>query len=292
MVAELLLGDIHSKKQRREFYSPTSFQVPLIKQTNKEEITINSYQLVLKNTNTITNSYVNSEIPPHLMQKPHLPPMIWGEWISSRCEIRPLDVYLLRHFSFDEDTSRWVGEHKFYSDPFCTFAKFIITASGRFKFSPKISKLHGVTSIDFQIEKATLTALDYRVIKDMRLEGFCGIGEWKVKEPKELATTNGCISLGLIIPSIQFDIIKIEMDYEGSWLLFLGQVDTNNMPSDEDERPTAFQLPLVKCGEKPIYIDKLIEKLEKKLYFTSSTTRHLWPVNSLIVTIVLLLILR
>lgn len=289
--AELLLGDIHSRKNRREFYSPTIFQEPLIKWSKGENITIDDYQLIIKNSVTVSNSLIKSKIPPHLMEKPHLPPMIWGEWTSTRCEIRPMDVYLLRRFVFNEKDSSWVGEHKFFADPFCTYSKFIITASGHFEFSPSVSPMLGVTNIDFKIERATITALDLSVVADMRLQNFCGIGVYIIGQPKELGPTNGCMCLGLVIPSEQLDIVKIEMDYEGAMLLFLGQVDTDNKTLNEDERPTAFQLPMVKCGEQAVYSENLIETLEKRLHFNNSI-RRTWTVNSLFATILLLLILR
>ncbi|RZB77457.1 APCDD1-like, partial [Asbolus verrucosus] len=170
---ELLLGDIHTNKKRREFYSPTSFQVPLLRLTKEENITVHKHQFLVKTSNAIpTNLITNIKTPPHLIEKPHLPPYIWGEWTSTRCEIRPLDVYLLRHFSFYEN--------------------------------------------------------DFR-----------------------------------------YDIVKVEMDYKGSWLLFLGQADTNNLPTTANERPTAFQLPLVKCGEVVGFSENLNERLERKFFFGS-----------------------
>ncbi|KAJ3663253.1 hypothetical protein Zmor_007556 [Zophobas morio] len=265
---ELLLGDIHTNKRRREFYSPTSFQVPLLRHTKGENFTLHKHQFMVINSNTLSANFMtNVKTPPHLIEKPHLPPYIWGEWTSSRCESRPLDVYLMRHFSFYEDDLQWVGEHKFFSDPFCTYPKFIVTAAGHFTIVGDSHAMKGVSDVDFQIERASLTALDQRVITEMRLPGFCGIGQWKVNVPKELATTKGCLYLGISIPSTRYDILKLEMDYKGSWLLFLGQADTSNFPNSENERPTAFQLPLMKCGQKITFTENLRERLEGRFYF-------------------------
>lgn len=266
MEMELLLGDIHSNEKRRELYSPTSFQIPLLRQSRGESITIGKQEYWIKNTNTLATNNVNMRTPPHLNKKPHLPPFISGEWISSRCEIRPMDVYLLRRFSFDQSESKWIGEHKFFADPFCTYAKFIVTAAGRFFLSPFSEEVQWSTNIDFHIDRATLTALEEKVITDMRLTGFCGVGEWKANVPKELGPTNGCLYLGIVIPSIRFDVVKMEMDYRGVWLLFLGQADTNNLPTMDNERPTAFQLPLVKCREVATFSAGLRELLERRLY--------------------------
>jgi hypothetical protein len=290
---ELLLGDIHSNKKRREFYSPTSFQVPLLRQTKGENITVQKHQFLVKTSNTLpTNFMTNIKSPPHLIEKPHLPPYIYGEWVSTRCEIRPLDVYLLRHFSFYEDDSTWVGEHKFFSDPFCTYPKFIVTAAGHFSLVGPSEVMTGVSNIDFQIETASLTALDARVITEMRLPGFCGVGQWKVNVPKELATTNGCIYLGIFIPSVRFDVVKVEMDYQGSWLLFLGQADTNNLPTTMSDRPTAFQLPLVKCGEGISFSESLKDKLERSFYYGSGSQRRIGKVMAVLYCLLVFCVFR
>jgi hypothetical protein len=277
------LGGHPLQQKRREFYSPTSFQVPLLRQTKGENITVQKHQFLVKTSNTLpTNFMTNIKSPPHLIEKPHLPPYIYGEWVSTRCEIRPLDVYLLRHFSFYEDDSTWVGEHKFFSDPFCTYPKFIVTAAGHFSLVGPSEVMTGVSNIDFQIETASLTALDARVITEMRLPGFCGVGQWKVNVPKELATTNGCIYLGIFIPSVRFDVVKVEMDYQGSWLLFLGQADTNNLPTTMSDRPTAFQLPLVKCGEGISFSESLKDKLERSFYYGSGSQRRIGKVMAVL----------
>ncbi|KAF2897402.1 hypothetical protein ILUMI_08773 [Ignelater luminosus] len=44
------------------------------------------------------------------------------------------------------------------------------------------------------------------------------------------------------------------MNYQGSWLLFLGQADTENRRGTAGTRPTAFQLPLIKCGGEQDFI--------------------------------------
>lgn len=267
MKMELLLGDIHSNSRHRQFYSPTSFQVPLIKQVKNEVVSINRHSYIIKSVNTIpTNVFTTGNTPPHLIEKPHLPPYIWGEWTSTRCEVRPMGLYLTRRFSFYSDDSTWIGEHKFYSDPFCKIPKFIVTAAGHFTLNGPNKHLKGTTNIDFEIERASLTVLDQKMIYDMRLPGLCGQDEWEVNVPKELSSTNGCMQLGITLPSKQFDIVKMEMDYKGSCLLFMGQIETDSLHVATNERPTAFQLPLIKCGEVATYSQALRDILHDNMY--------------------------
>ncbi|XP_030750860.1 protein APCDD1-like [Sitophilus oryzae] len=263
---ELLLGDIHTNYRLRQYHKPTSFQVPLIKQI-KEPVTVflNRHSYTVKDAHVIPqNLFTNPRTPPHLLEKPHLPPYIWGEWTSTRCESRPMGLYLTRTFSFYSEDQTWIGEHKFYSDPFCKIEKFTVTAAGRFMLGDQNKELKSATNIDFSIERASLMVIDEKMIYDMRLPGLCGLDEWEVNVPKELSTTGGCPQLGITLPSILHDILKIEMDYKGAILLFLGQVKTDifNTASDGSLRPSAFQLPLMKCGEVPAYSQGLRDFLD------------------------------
>lgn len=277
MTMELLLGDIHTNYRIREFYNPTSFQVPLVKQIKEETtVSINRHSYVIKYPNVMPMSvFSNGKTPPHLIAKPHLPPYIWGEWASTRCETRPMALFLTRRFSFYSEDSTWIGEHKFFADPNCKIPKFIVTAAGRFTLGDENKELRGTTNINFHIERASLTVLDRRMIYDMKLPGLCGTGEWTVHVPKELSTTNGCAPLGITLPSVLTDIVKLEVDYRGSFLLFLGQVHTDSLQTESTERPSAFQLPLVKCGVLANYSQSLRDILNSKFNHSSSNKLHM-----------------
>ncbi|KAL1517791.1 hypothetical protein ABEB36_001515 [Hypothenemus hampei] len=274
---ELLLGDIHSNEKMRQYYKPTSFQAPLVKQLKEPtQIFINRHTYVVKSSQAIPqNLFSNSKTPIHLNEKPHLPAYIWGQWASTRCESRPGGtLYLTRKFFFYPEDASWVGEHNFYSDPFCRIRKFVVTAAGSLLLQQSNDKLKGARNIDFKIKRATMTVQDAKMILDMQLEGHCGVGDWKVNVPKDLSITGGCYRLGIVLPSMQYDVVKVEMDFKGAWLLFLGQVDTDNIQqNDVSRRPTAYQLPLVKCGEIPNYTEDLWEILNDQTYGYSSGHR-------------------
>ncbi|XP_044757760.1 protein APCDD1-like [Coccinella septempunctata] len=274
MKMELLLGDIHSNPHLREVYNPTSFQVPLLKYSDNEIVTVNKHPYLIKNTNTMmSNVFTNAKIPPHLLVKLNLPPYIWGEWTSVRCEIRNMGLYLKRLFYFYSEDSTWIGEHKFYSDPFCTVIRFSVTAAGYMNTVGESKVIEGSYDIDFNIERASLTVMDQRMITDMHLTDTCGLDEWVVNVPKELSSTKGCLQLGIVLPSVLQDIVKIEMDFRGSLILFLGQSDSDNLPSLMKERPTAFQPPLMKCGDVTAYSQELRDILYDDLEISNEGNR-------------------
>ena len=79
--------------------------------------------------------------------------------------------------------------------------------------------------------------------------GTCGrSGEWHVGESHDVTTTGGCLGLGLKIPLIEHDLLKMESSRpRGSdLLLYLGQTHTTS--SDVNRRPTSYQPGLVRCA--------------------------------------------
>lgn len=256
---ELLLGDVHSRQEYRENYVPTAFQVPLIKSVKEYDnhvIGKRKYNLTTCHLCSLISER-NVKNPPHLMKKPYLPPYILGEWTSMRCEIRPMGLYLTRRFRFYSGDSTWIGEHKFYVDPFCILPKFTVTAAGHFKPSGVSTVVKGTTNFEFLIERASLTVLEQSMLTDMVHNRNCGSGPWELGVPRELSSTNGCLQLGILIPSIQYEIVRIDVDIRGSTLLLLGQADTDNQPRTKYQRPTAFQDPLVHCSNLPLSSENL-----------------------------------
>lgn len=269
---ELHLGDIHSNARMRQYYTPSSFQVPLVKLLKEpSQLFVNRRTYNVKPTKVVPQMIFSfRSSPPQLLEKPHLPPYIWGDWVSSRCETRPRgNLYLYRKFSFNSDDSSWIGEHYFHSDPFCKIPKFTATASGHFILQTVNKDNRGFSEIDFQIEETLLTVFEPQMIEFLGGTATnCGMGTWEINVTKELSQTGGCHQLGIVLPSVQRDVVKVEMDYTGSCLMFLGQVDTDfSMDSNGDrERPTAFQLPLSKCSGGSTYLPELWEILNQQMY--------------------------
>ncbi|XP_017772834.1 PREDICTED: protein APCDD1-like, partial [Nicrophorus vespilloides] len=289
---ELLLGDIHSRTEHRENYSPTSYQQPLINHIPDGSIVnVNSKNYTIKNNcNICANLFSSSKTPPHLFEKPHLPPFIWGEWTSTRCEIRPMGLYLTRKFNFFISNSEWVADHKFYDDPFCTIPKFVASVSGHFSLSAKNTVIPASTNIDLILENASLIIHSRRMVREMNLLKTCGPYNWKLGQAQDLSSTRGCAQLGILVPSVHYDIVKVEINYEGNCLLYLGQFDTDNMPTTNADRPSAFQEPLVKCGEAPNFIGEEDEYYDDLMMYNSSIqTQNL--IHILIMSIALIKLL-
>lgn len=220
--------------------------------TKEEELVVEGELYRIKATCGICSKFfVRNNSPPQLIAKPQLPPYVMGEWISARCENRPLGLYLTRNFTFtkSENGMVWIAEHKFYSDPFCIVPKFTVTASGTYSLGQSNQGIADSTEIDFSIEEASLSIYNRFMMHQMQSTQSCGTDLWRIGVPQQLSYSNGCLRLGLIIPSIQYDVMKVDIDYQGNFLLFLGQADTENLPRAPHERPTAFQPPLVKCGD-------------------------------------------
>lgn len=299
---ELFLGDIHSRPQNRDNYVPTAFQLPLIKYVKENENFVMGKRVYNLTTSPFSSLIAGRTIksPPHLMKKPNLPPYISGEWTSVRCETRPMGLYLTRRFRFYSGDLTWIGEHKFYVDPFCTFPKFTATAAGHFKSSQHNALVKGSTNFDFQIERASLTVFDRDMLDELKYSRSCGSGLWQLGIPRELSSTNGCLQLGILIPSIQYEIIRIDMDFRGSTLLLMGQADTENQPRTKYQRPTAYQDPLIHCSELPQYSENLRDILNTPIfgeigYFTTfeylQSSSSTFKVNTLLITLTLILFL-
>lgn len=191
--------------------------------------------------------------PPHLMAKPRLPAYLGGEWVSARCETRPLGLFLKRRLRFHVGDRSWHGEYRFYADPVCSVPTFTAAASGRYSRSPAASsKVEGGIDFDFRVEHAFLTILDRGMAQDLQGDSRCiAGGVWKVGVPRDLTPSRGCAPLGITVPSTEYELLRVEMDAQGNPLLLMGQPDTDNRKRGPRDRPTAYQLPLIHCRSLP-----------------------------------------
>ncbi|XP_026273849.1 protein APCDD1-like [Frankliniella occidentalis] len=250
---ELLLGDVHSRPDQRGTYRPTAFQVPLLRADQTHGCDV---------CHAVARASERS--PPILHARPRLPPYLGGDWVSSRCETRPLGLFLRRRLRVraagagaagGDAWMSWQGEYEFYSDPFCTTPTFTATEAGRYAVGGPSSQVLGALQADFRVERAALTVLDPGMVASLRADPRCGgglvLGEWQVGVPRDLTATHGCAPLGLVVPTVRYELVRVDMDSWGQSLLFLGQSDTENRRGGPSERPTAYQPPLVRCRGLP-----------------------------------------
>ncbi|KAK6634257.1 hypothetical protein RUM44_004868 [Polyplax serrata] len=239
---ELLLGDMHSRRVLE--YKPTAFQTPLLEVDHAHDCV--NCRMVAKGT---------ERAPPHLISKPQLPPLPHGQWVSRRCEVRPLGMFLTRRLSFDSRDRSWMAEYKFHADPFCTESSFAISSSGKYHIEPVHNKERYVkrrktgTNLDIHMDETFLTLYDPTLRDTFNAETNCGVGPWYLGIAKDLSPTSGCSILGIKLPSTEFDLVNLEIDGKGTPLLFLGQQDTDS--SGRHVRPTSYQAPLAQCSVFP-----------------------------------------
>lgn len=149
---------------------------------------------------------------------------------------------------FRGDSKEWWGEHVYYLDQNCRRKVFKLRAQGHFFRGPVSKIVAGARDVDFKIEHATLTPEDNQFVDN--LNGLdddnnrsCSLdAKWRRDVPVNLTATSGCKALGVLVPSIELDLVKLEKHKSGdTMLLYLGQAAENG------SRPTSFQPPLLNC---------------------------------------------
>ncbi|XP_064485569.1 protein APCDD1-like [Ornithodoros turicata] len=234
---ELYLGDIHTNHQRRLTYQPTSYQLPLLEPNTPG---CHTCHLVAKSAD---------QSPPQLPPKPKLPVYLSGEWLSTRCEVRPLGLFLTRLLRYYTANNSWQGEYQYFRDPNCIRPWFLLRAQGLYSHVGPSMKLHGATNYNFKLLRAQVVPQDPGISNNLNAaaeDGRCA-GPWHVNQSRDVSATGGCSLLGLAVPSIKYDVVKMEVDIYGNALLFLGDVDTDGEATLQNHRPTSYQVPLIQC---------------------------------------------
>ena len=123
----------------------------------------------------------------------------------------------------------------------------------------------GGFNLDFHLEQASVTADSKQMAKELN-SSPCGRGRWVVGEPQDLTLAGGCLGIGLAIPSLSLELVKLEMSGGGGMALFLGQPNTDRagrMNSERlynGDRSTAYQARMVRCRDNKVEVD-LVEPL-------------------------------
>ena len=103
----------------------------------------------------------------------------------------------------------------------------------------------GGTDFEFRLDSASVTAENPNVVGQLRGSGSCGhSSRWSVGVSQDVTWTSGCPALGLVVPSMEHELVKLETR-QSLMLLYLGW-STGDMT-----RPTSYQQPLVQCHDRP-----------------------------------------
>ncbi|XP_076353036.1 protein APCDD1-like [Tachypleus tridentatus] len=237
MRIELFLGDIHTQYHKREQYRPTSYQPPLLKNKHRG---CHICHLVTKS---------NDFSPPQLPARARLPVYMAGEWISTRCEVRPLGMFVTRRMKFFNFNQSWHGVYKYFKDPNCQNPLFVLVAEGEFRAGRPSQRFRGNMNYDFIVEKASITPVDQLFVVNLNgQEDQCGfVDSWRLNITQDVTVSGGCTGIGLTVPSTEFDVVRTDIDHHGNSLLYLGEINTENVPATPEKRPTSYQTPLIQC---------------------------------------------
>ncbi|XP_071038296.1 protein APCDD1 isoform X2 [Parasteatoda tepidariorum] len=232
--SHLFLGVEGSRRGSR----PTYYQEPLLlAQTENCAICLNlvksSWQKGIKSPPTLAVSYDTS--PPRTGLE--------GQWISLRCEVRPYGLFLYRTFIFGYENQGWQAQHSYFKDPQCLNPMFTLSAKGTYYPGPPSSIIEDAVEYDFHIKESFLTPHDKQFSDNLNGLLNCGSGtKWQVGQIGNLTSSGGCEELGIIVPSVEEDLVRFEKLSPDLVYLYLGETP------DGKTRPTSFQPPLVRCS--------------------------------------------
>lgn len=259
--SELLLGDIHTRLDQRAHYRPTSYQTPLLK------------------TSETTGCYVcrvvsraDEHSPPHLHAVAHLPVHLIGEWMSRRCETKPLGTFVTRRVRFFG--RKWQGVYRFHADPACANPSLNVIASGDFVARGASKTVHGGWDFDFRVTAVTLTPLDDNTVRSLNghQDNSCGRnGSWQLGQPQDVTPTFGCAGLAIKVPSVHYELVRMSIDHHGNALLYLGATDSNFKRYSSERRPTAYQMPLMQCRPEPPRLSNHLDPIPNAIYSEPSS---------------------
>ncbi|XP_041376852.1 protein APCDD1-like [Gigantopelta aegis] len=238
VVKELLLGNVHTSRRQRQRHRPSAYQTPL-KMAETEGCGVCS---------RVANS--NDYYPPELRTHHGSIMTLQGEWVSTRCESRQRGMFLTRWLSFLSDEKSWQGRYDYYQDPLCTESSFTLFAKGSYAGGKASSLIPNAKDYSFKVTRLKITPKDIRVTDHLNYYsgGECGKAKtWKLGVEQDVTFTNGCVTLGIQLPNIEQEVLKMEVVHR-KLHLYVGERFTDEpVRRFRDKRPTSFQEPLVKC---------------------------------------------
>ena len=77
----------------------------------------------------------------------------------------------------------------------------------------------------------------------------CGLdGSWKIGRSQDVTTTGGCIGLGIRVPTVANDLLKMDLNLVGQPLLYFGIAENpTEAGNHQPARPTSYLPAMEQC---------------------------------------------
>lgn len=231
---KLFLGDLHTNINKQEHYRPTGYQQPLLNARYASECGV---------CREVGRS--NEHSPAHLHADPALPLLLTGSWASHRCETRPYGMFLTRNVFFSPMGQNWSMTLHYYHDPECSRPSFTLQATGTY-----VRATPTPYAYDFTVSHLVMTPEDTDMTNALNsYKGKeCGWpGRWAPKKAQDVTFTGGCKAIGVRVPVVEKEIIRMGVDESGGMWLTLGQTPTTPRQMGDSPRPTSWGPTLISC---------------------------------------------
>jgi hypothetical protein len=143
--------------------------------------------------------------------------------------------------------------YEFFKDPLCSQSTFKIEVKGTYAKGHRSDIIKSAYHYIFKTSRLKVTPLDFHTVNYLNsyYGNECGNpGTWKLGVTQDVTDTNGCATLGITLPNVEYELIKTEYKGRKSFM-FAGQRPSDYVSlATPKNRPTSFQSPLVKCGAK------------------------------------------
>lgn len=240
VLRELLLGDVHTDLMERQRHRPTSFQDPL-RDTEAALCGV---------CNRISSS--DELDPPRLGVHQGTLLSLDGEWVSTRCESRQFGQFLTRWLHFLSDGQSWEGHYDYYHDALCRQPAFTLRAKGSYAGGHESDVIKGSKAYSFKTTRLKVTPHSVVTVNTLNtyLGKHCGqAGQWTRGREQDVTRTDGCVTLGIRLPSLEQDLMRMEAAHRKLLLYVSRRSSDHPVRPYHVPPPAAFQPPLAKCDQ-------------------------------------------